>query len=530
MAKNVKFKYFFKCITVLMIVISYMCNVYAIAISDNDGSAFISKAEFDSKKNDFQSRLNTTLTSIDVKIEDAIASYLENANADKQGTYLMPYKDWKTVTSLNFDYGNSWKPFDFNLTYIWYDYISRTDGWLQNLWAFVNLVHKRDETSYQKVNLCDAGSESSTNPEYVFWEGRAEDYRDSITITLIPHLYYYNVNINNIGREGHWFSFLGDRTLVVVNWAKFICGYYENLNEAAEQIWQIGFYNDYWSPSSRRLVNNTTYFSKNVNTGISLNSVNDVKISYPHIIHYKKIDNMRFCDEDWTHHLSENPILTRNDLSYDDPDGFVGKWGGTEYNSRTSENPTAKPQSNVNGLRRAYESDSDSAKIPTIGLIGRAYDSSHIYQTSTKFKQVLDTKTYTSNEIPKLLDGFICFAANKDDEVMWKPKFKNTMYGDDILTIAANEYELNVCLSTSPFGDENSSSDIIPLIINKGLPNEATVDYLETNNRTCTLNFKMPKDGIVYCKWWPSDSSIKNKYWQADLDVENSKTYTRKYK
>ena len=284
------------------------------------------------------------------------------------------------------------------------------------------------------------------------WEGRAEDYRDSIIITLVPHLYLYNVNIETVGRRGNWFSYLGSRTLVVVNWAKFICGYYENLSESAQQIWQIGFYNDYWDSSGSRLVNTTTYLSKSVSTSISLESVDNVKILYPHIVHYKSLTGMRFCDVDWNHHLTENPTLTRNDLSYDDG-GFVGKWGGTEYKKTTTENATAKPQSDVNGIRRGYETNSDTTKIPTIGLIGSSYDSSHVYQVSTKFTQTLDTKNYESAQIPTLLDGFLCFAANKDDEVVWKAKFKNTMYGDTISTIAASDYELNVCLSATPFGN-----------------------------------------------------------------------------
>ena len=45
-------------------------------VADNDGSAFITKAEFDSLKNNFQSQIDTYNTSIDSKIDEAIASYL----------------------------------------------------------------------------------------------------------------------------------------------------------------------------------------------------------------------------------------------------------------------------------------------------------------------------------------------------------------------------------------------------------------------------------------------------------------------
>ena len=52
-------------------------------VSDNDGSAFITKAEFDSLKNDFQSQIDQYNTSIDNKIDSAIASYLSGVKVEK---------------------------------------------------------------------------------------------------------------------------------------------------------------------------------------------------------------------------------------------------------------------------------------------------------------------------------------------------------------------------------------------------------------------------------------------------------------
>ena len=52
-------------------------------VSDNDGSAFITKAEFDSLKNDFQSQIDQYNTSIDAKIDGAIASYLSGIKVSR---------------------------------------------------------------------------------------------------------------------------------------------------------------------------------------------------------------------------------------------------------------------------------------------------------------------------------------------------------------------------------------------------------------------------------------------------------------
>ena len=68
-----------KIIKITLCIMLYMIctiNSYAVAVSDNDGAAFITKAEFDSLKNDFQAQIDRYNTSIDNKIDEAISSYL----------------------------------------------------------------------------------------------------------------------------------------------------------------------------------------------------------------------------------------------------------------------------------------------------------------------------------------------------------------------------------------------------------------------------------------------------------------------
>ena len=58
----------------LSLILSFNC--IAAVVSDNDGSAFITKSEFDSLKNDFQVKLDQYNSTIDNKIDSAIAGYL----------------------------------------------------------------------------------------------------------------------------------------------------------------------------------------------------------------------------------------------------------------------------------------------------------------------------------------------------------------------------------------------------------------------------------------------------------------------
>ena len=62
-------------------------DCFAATVSDNDGAAFITKAEFDSMKNIFQQQINTFNTQIDSKIDTAISRYLDGIKIE-QVTYL----------------------------------------------------------------------------------------------------------------------------------------------------------------------------------------------------------------------------------------------------------------------------------------------------------------------------------------------------------------------------------------------------------------------------------------------------------
>lgn len=87
-----------KTIIFISFILALILNNFAAVVSDNDGSAFITKSEFDSLKNNFQSQIDQYNTSIDSKIDMAIASYLagisvtktENIFLDSKTTYSFP--------------------------------------------------------------------------------------------------------------------------------------------------------------------------------------------------------------------------------------------------------------------------------------------------------------------------------------------------------------------------------------------------------------------------------------------------------
>lgn len=87
--KKIKTKNINRALIFIFCILMCITN-FAAVVSDNDGSAFITKAEFDSLKNEFQSQLNQYNSNIDGKIEGAIAGYLSGAKEDKEETMLSP--------------------------------------------------------------------------------------------------------------------------------------------------------------------------------------------------------------------------------------------------------------------------------------------------------------------------------------------------------------------------------------------------------------------------------------------------------
>ena len=73
-------------IITLLCLFIFSINSIAAIISDNDGSAFVTKSEFEALKKDFNNQIDKYNVSIDNKIDGAIATYLAGINLAKKGT------------------------------------------------------------------------------------------------------------------------------------------------------------------------------------------------------------------------------------------------------------------------------------------------------------------------------------------------------------------------------------------------------------------------------------------------------------
>ncbi|MBO6120019.1 MAG: hypothetical protein J6P02_06085 [Lachnospiraceae bacterium] len=93
----------------LFLIVLMSIENFAAVVSDNDGAAFITKAEFDSLKNNFQAQIDQYNTSIDSKIDGAIASYLAGINLTKVSILTNELKkaEEDSVNNVTFQYWNT---------------------------------------------------------------------------------------------------------------------------------------------------------------------------------------------------------------------------------------------------------------------------------------------------------------------------------------------------------------------------------------------------------------------------------------
>ena len=86
-----------KRLVALLIVLTFSIESFAAVVGDNDGAAFITKAEFDSLKSTFQAQIDRYNSSIDNKIDGAIASFLAGVKMETNKIINCPVSNFKEI-------------------------------------------------------------------------------------------------------------------------------------------------------------------------------------------------------------------------------------------------------------------------------------------------------------------------------------------------------------------------------------------------------------------------------------------------
>ena len=148
----------------------------AAIVSNNDGSTFVTKAEFEVLKKDFNEQIDNYNQSIDSKIDGAIASYLAGLGRKEidieqdLGIYQVPldmYMNFNDVLSSGF---SQWKPAQY-----WKVMIGYYSAYISNQFEKVDSSNWQPRQWYALENengdwVCSGGYKKITDKlEYVVW-------------------------------------------------------------------------------------------------------------------------------------------------------------------------------------------------------------------------------------------------------------------------------------------------------------------------------------------------------------------------
>ena len=86
-----------KCLLIIILSVLYLLSeTFAAIVADNDGSVFVTKAEFENLKNNFNSQINQYNQSIDQRIDGSISSYIAGVKVQDEPVNL--YENYYNLT------------------------------------------------------------------------------------------------------------------------------------------------------------------------------------------------------------------------------------------------------------------------------------------------------------------------------------------------------------------------------------------------------------------------------------------------
>ena len=493
----------------LFLVVLMSIESFGAVVSDNDGSAFITKAEFDSLKNNFQSQIDQYNTSIDSKIDGAIASYLAGINVGKSVTNNIIFSSWdKGVYLLNGALTNEFRSpaMDFSYaTFIKYEASSR---YFKNWAAWLHGIKTEDTTSHNYRNLVTNVTENPLETIDMIWDGRANNWSEKQVAVKMTECATWDP-----GGASTTTSSLSLRNFLDLN----LNGYVGDLSDKDCWIPQIWWANTFGSTTQKTP---SAWPVNQVTVSLQLLPYDGDLKSYEHVLNWKIVEwelwNNNFLN---TFGIGQNQANTASSLF-----GEMTKSGHvngceTDRNQNAGVNPTVwimQQNTPTYETRTTYHT--------TAGIVG-LYDSDKIHQFKPQ-KVELNNKQYDLDL--NLVNGFALCAANENDRITWEPVFSNVKTSDSRITTNG---KINIMLAYEPFGDAGAVSP------SKIIKTKAMEDGTITNNWTTTpdgslttkLEWTMNEDGIVYVIWWPTctdDDAKENSSWEIMLDIDKCKTYT----
>ena len=488
-------------------------NSYA-AVGANDGSAFVTKAEFDALVNTFNEQMDNYEGNIVSKIDGAIANYLAGMSGKSTTTKQLFFTSWENVTSFNGDYKPTYSipimravfSVAFQNSYSW------NSG---NYWKNATVVGVGSVTSSsnrENIRPLVKTKESEGSASYtMYWNGVAVNYEETY---VVGGSCYADGNYNLYGIEDG--STTKKMTLYNPTEINLSDGYNPNVSSSTS----VNNFKVYWTSSGGSALVNFTNKKYAVAASVVLKKDSKGKDKkYEHIINYSG-------DTSWTvsNEIFTKTFMTRNESSIKSvnvlSDSSTAKTsnGGVAGAYYYPTKGTFRTALNFEFTDDAYRT------IPSVGMIGDI-KAKNIYQFSTPITYTHKGKGERTIKELGLEKGLPLFYAEEGVNITWNPYFEvgkaKNASGEWVDSTATR---VKLFLSVGEFKDDITSSDeLIEARSTSGVATDKSVlCKIDSNEK---VEFTMPKTGVVYAKWVPDISTYKTDTWLSTLDVTKCSKY-----
>ncbi len=427
---------------------------FAAVVGDNDGAAFITKAEFDSLKNDFKSQLDRYNSSIDNKIDGAIESYLSGIKLSKTSTYTTEHQTgsdkWNYVKMMNFSPVEILQAPNLNLNFGVFGASLYFNTYYRMCWyTNADLTYAATRNSFEnrnRRNCINLGSEivSGNPPAVCGWRGRSYDLEDSIMgykELATPNLWRAASSAEDAVNTG-CLRVPQSSSFNVVRALQFNSGYFDKTN----------IYEN-WKSTVFYCVNNdpavtgaghfyadgtlwTDYAKAAFSSSIKLNKVNENEYFDKHILNWKSISLINPTEPTWSSWLGALTSISQDDFLKNKA-SKTGIWGvhstgsynSTKYNRQyyvdvsSVDNRTYHHQAFGDWNSGEYKGTTND-DLKGVGIIEKTYSSDKILQWFTAGsdnKYTLSRDEKIKVDAMDLLNGYLVGSLKSGDTFEWEP-------------------------------------------------------------------------------------------------------------
>ena len=516
---------------ILIILISF--SNFAAVVSDNDGSAFVTKAEYDSIKSDFKKKVEEFNGGIDNKINDSIAKYLAGIKTATKTTHDLMLKT-DDLHNVNFMNGTITTDYKLPNSKIILDVTISSKNVANKAYGGIHVTRalKYDNgllgsnTKNRKYLFKLKENEIEGNVTAYVWDGIAEQYIEYINTTLSCYGAFEWVNGFDTGGSDN----VTNHHTVRFDYPTCITGTGYNAS-IRDQILNNNFKVFYTNDASNPNVTFENWDDKYSTNNIyaKLGKINKVEKTHECVISYTTDAVYRGHLQTSTNTLDQdffNP-LTDEDL-FNSSETLLNTGVHVAYEASANMYDNNK----YCAVTPTSTAETGDYTLGTVGYLGEYFTENILLYDGTL------SKTYTTNWTlsgTKIYNGLPVFAGRKGEKIDWTAKFDNVVCfnaapnGDTTNNSSGTNYstnvnEVDIYLAYMPF--DNRLTTRIPDNFVKWIVDGVEQNYITTKDREKKISFTLDKDGIIYMKAIPhfEDGSYDGleDFWDLELNIDDS--------